>query len=32
MSYKSIFQDVRGAVDWVHMQAGLLSFISTFTL
>ncbi|XP_055353973.1 LOW QUALITY PROTEIN: cytosolic purine 5'-nucleotidase-like [Paramacrobiotus metropolitanus] len=23
MSYKSIFQDVRGAVDWVHMQGSL---------
>lgn len=25
MSYKSIFQDVRGAVDWVHMQGDLKS-------
>lgn len=25
MSFKSIFQDVRGAVDWVHMQGDLKS-------
>ncbi|GAB0096353.1 cytosolic purine 5'-nucleotidase [Sergentomyia squamirostris] len=25
MSYKSIFQDVRGAVDWVHIQGDLKS-------
>jgi 5'-nucleotidase len=25
MSFKSIFQDVRGAVDWVHLQGDLKS-------
>lgn len=25
MSYKSIFQDVRGAVDWVHIKGDLKS-------
>lgn len=25
MSFKSIFQDVRGAVDWVHIQGDLKS-------
>lgn len=27
MSYKSIFQDVRNAVDWVHEKVGIYNFL-----
>lgn len=27
MSYKSIFQDVRDAIDWVHMRVCVLKYI-----